>query len=216
MALGRMERCMPPIDPRRRRSSLVSGAQDRALPVPFPRSRGHLSATVREPHVGPVGVRPGVRQRVGAGRLRQASHQVRRVPEQPVPGRHRRRDSRTLAGRGRTRQAVCDGCLSHAARRDLPLLWWSTSTGRHGAPMPWRISTRASRVTFPQPWNARAPGMAVMSGYSSTEPCQRAWPGAWGPCCSPPPWMSGPISDSARTTGSSRARTHCRAGVSET
>ena len=59
--------------------AFAGSGKDRPLPLAVPRPRRRLPAPVREPEDRQVRLRARLRQRVGAGHLREAAHQVRRV-----------------------------------------------------------------------------------------------------------------------------------------
>lgn len=118
-----------------------------------------LPETLDEHHDGPEGVRAGVRERVGARRLREAARQVRGVPQSgipcsdgsghpgPPPGAPRRgclpaphgRD--LLAHSGRLRQALLDGRRARV-RRDVP----DDRSAHRGRALP--VGARRSRLVL--------------------------------------------------------------------
>ena len=70
-----------------------SAGEDRAVSVALPRPRRRLPASIREPEDGQVRVCARLRQRMGAGHLREAAHQMRRVSQSSLPSCDRRRHS---------------------------------------------------------------------------------------------------------------------------
>ncbi len=76
-----------------RAAALLVGGEDRPIPFAVPRTRGRVSASIREPENRQVRLRPSLCQRVGTGHLRKTAHQVRRVSKSTLPPSDRRRDS---------------------------------------------------------------------------------------------------------------------------
>jgi hypothetical protein len=75
----------PAPDSERRSGPSNGRREDPFVPFTVPRSHGRVSQAVGEHEAGAERLCAGLRQRVGAGYLREAQGQVRRVPEPGVP-----------------------------------------------------------------------------------------------------------------------------------
>src|SRR5919106_1825260 len=76
----------------------------RAVPLPLSRPRRHLPQVLVERQDWPQGIRTGVRERVGPGRLREASSEVRRVSEPGLPPGRGQGHPRSPPGASRCRR----------------------------------------------------------------------------------------------------------------
>ena len=89
------------------------GREGHPVPPTLPGAGRPLSEALDEQHHGSQGIRAGLRQRVGARRLREAARQVRRVPQPGVPCRDR------SGHPGSPPRAPRRGCLPTPHGRDL-------------------------------------------------------------------------------------------------
>ena len=165
---------------------------------------------------GKSGYAPACANEWVRGHLREAAHQVCRVPQSPVPSGHRRRHPLASVGARRRGSAVRRWRLSAAAGRDLLLPRRRLRQGRLAGRCRRPSSTAAAAWAFQPPSNGRAPDEARTSGSSSRRPFPPPWPAGWVPTSSPRRWRVGRTSAWIRTTVCSRVRTRCRKADSET
>ncbi len=102
-------------------SSFPGRRQSGVVPRTLSRPRRRVSAPLREPQQRPLGLSARLRQRVGAGLVRQAEDQMRSLPSAPLPAGHGRGDLRASRGPGRRRPAAGHRRLPHAPGRKLLL-----------------------------------------------------------------------------------------------